>query len=90
MTHHIAVAGKVGIGDADVGIGIEKAASIVGSVDFIPLIQEQYDIVMLRTAERMEWINHVLQLVNSDGFKKELQSIQGYDLSETGKILLER
>lgn len=89
-THHIAVAGKVGIGDADVGIGIEKAASIVGTVEFIPLIQEQYDIVMLRTEERMDWVNHVLQIVNSDTFKKELQSIQGYDLSETGKVVLER
>ncbi|MNW23430.1 PBP superfamily domain protein [compost metagenome] len=87
--HHMAVAGKVASGEADVGIGIEKAASIVGSVQFIPLIQEQYDIVMLRTPERQEWIDHVLQIIHSDSFRKELGAIQGYDLTESGKILLE-
>ncbi|WP_342434594.1 helix-turn-helix transcriptional regulator [Paenibacillus sp. FSL H7-0442] len=88
-THHMAVAGKVASGEADVGIGIEKAASIVGSVQFIPLIQEQYDIVMLRTPERQEWIDLILQILHSDSFRRELGAIQGYDLSETGKILLE-
>ncbi|ASR45504.1 hypothetical protein B4V02_01665 [Paenibacillus kribbensis] len=88
-THHMAVAGKVASGEADVGIGIEKAASIVGSVQFIPLIQEQYDIVMLRTSERQELIDHILQILHSDSFRRELGAIQGYDLSETGKILLE-
>ncbi|UMY54503.1 MULTISPECIES: substrate-binding domain-containing protein [Paenibacillus] len=88
-THHMAVAGKVASGEADVGIGIEKAASIVGSVQFIPLIQEQYDIVMLRTPERQEWIDLILQILHSDSFRRELGAIQGYDLSETGKTLLE-
>ncbi|MGG0823677.1 helix-turn-helix transcriptional regulator [Paenibacillus turicensis] len=89
VTHHLAVAGKVASGEADVGIGIEKAANIVGSVQFIPLIQEQYDIVMLRTPDRMAWIEQVLQILRSDSFHKELSAIQGYDLSQSGKILVE-
>jgi putative molybdopterin biosynthesis protein len=89
VTHHLAVAGKVASGEADVGIGIEKAADIVGTVEFIPLIQEQYDLVMLRAPDRMAWIEHVLQVLRSDSFHKELGAIQGYDLSQSGKILIE-
>lgn len=39
---HLAVAGKVARGEADVAIGTEKAAKIVDGVDFIPMIQECY------------------------------------------------
>lgn len=45
---HLAVAGKVARGEADVAIGTEKAAKIVDGVDFIPMIQECYDLVMIK------------------------------------------
>jgi putative molybdopterin biosynthesis protein len=86
---HMAVAGKVALGEADVGVGIEKAAQLVAGVEFIPLIQERYDLVMLKTAENLEWIAAVKQILNSDAFKHELTSIQGYDLSRTGEVVYE-
>jgi len=86
---HLAVAGKVSVGEADVGIGIEKAAAIVGNVSFIPLIQEQYDLVMKKTTDNLNWISSVISILNSEAFRKELQAIQGYDLSQTGQILYE-
>ncbi len=87
--NHIGVAGVVASGEADVGIGIEKAASIVGNVEFIPLIQERYDLVMLKRSDNLPWIETVVDLVRSAAFRNELRAIQGYDLSQTGQILLE-
>ncbi|NHN31040.1 helix-turn-helix transcriptional regulator [Paenibacillus agricola] len=88
-TNHMGVAGKVAAGVADVGIGIEKAALLVGNVQFIPLIQERYDLVMLKKPGNLAWIDTVLQLLKSAAFHNELHAIHGYDLSLTGHIMLE-
>lgn len=87
-SNHLSVAGKVASGQADAGIGIEKAAAMVG-IDFVPLIQERYDLVMLKKAANMEWIETVLRILQSDSFRNELQSIGGYDLSLTGTVIWE-
>jgi putative molybdopterin biosynthesis protein len=86
---HMGVAGKVALGEADVGVGIEKASQIVAGIEFIPLIQERYDLVMLKTLENLHWIVAVKQVINSESFKHELTSIQGYDLTRTGEIIYE-
>ncbi|MEI7027444.1 helix-turn-helix transcriptional regulator [Paenibacillus sp. y28] len=86
---HLAVAGKVASGEADAGVGIEKAALLVGGVDFIPLIQERYDLVMLKKPENLTWIQGVIEILQSEAFQGELRAIQGYDLSLTGRVLLE-
>ncbi|THF79516.1 helix-turn-helix transcriptional regulator [Cohnella fermenti] len=87
--NHLGVAGKVASGEADVGIGIEKAAAIVGGIDFIPLIQERYDLVLLKRPDNLEWIEAVLRILRSEAFLRELQAISGYDLSQTGRVLYE-
>ncbi|GIO70285.1 helix-turn-helix transcriptional regulator [Paenibacillus cookii] len=89
QTNHLGVAGKVASGEADVGVGIEKAAAIVGQVDFIPLIRERYDLVMLKKPENRAWIGALLDILRSEAFRKELQTIAGYDLSRTGEVLFE-
>lgn len=86
---HLAVAGKVARGEADVAIGTEKAAQIVDGVDFIPLIQECYDLVMLKKPEHEQWIATVIDILRSPAFQSELGSIHGYDLTETGTIIYE-
>ncbi len=88
-SNHIGVASKVASGEADVGIGIEKAASIVGNIDFIPLIQERYDLVLMKKPENRQWIQSVMRILKSPAFRTELNTIPGYDLSMTGQILLE-
>ncbi|WP_372630025.1 substrate-binding domain-containing protein [Cohnella sp.] len=88
-SNHLAVAGKVGLGEADVGIGIEKAAAIVGNVTFVPLIRERYDLAMRKSPDNARWIEAVMDILKSDAYLSELRAIQGYDLSQTGRILLE-
>jgi putative molybdopterin biosynthesis protein len=88
-SNHLGVAGKVATGEADFGVGIERASHMVGGVEFIPLIQEQYDLVMIKKPENAAWIEQVKRILQSDSFRKELAPIQGYDLSQTGRILFE-
>ncbi|RIX48705.1 helix-turn-helix domain-containing protein [Paenibacillus nanensis] len=86
---HLSVAAKVASGEADIGIGTARAASIVEGVDFIPLIQERYDLVALKKPENEQWISAWLRILRSETFKQELRAIAGYDLSLTGEVLYE-
>ncbi|MGN7386514.1 substrate-binding domain-containing protein [Sporosarcina sp. SAFN-015] len=86
--NHIAIASKVASGFADVGVGIEKAATLVG-VDFIPLVQEQYDLVMFKTPENEFVRKTILSILRSQDFQREIGALGGYDLSLTGSIIYE-
>ncbi|NHN30441.1 substrate-binding domain-containing protein [Paenibacillus agricola] len=85
----IAVAAKVASGEADVGIGNEKSATMIDGVDFIRLIEERVDLVMLKKPENHEWIQAVVEILNDETFRAQLRAIPGYDLSKTGQIMLE-
>jgi putative molybdopterin biosynthesis protein len=87
-TSHLAVAAKVKAGEADVGIGIEKASSAVG-IGFVPLIRERYDLVMLKTPATAAWLPAVLALLRDPAFRSELGALQGYDVTHTGRVWLE-
>lgn len=86
--NHIAVASKVASGAADVGVGIEKAAILVG-VDFIPLIQERYDLVMFKTDENLHLRESIFSILRSKEFQNEINAMGGYDLSLTGTVVYE-
>lgn len=85
-TTHLAVASKVAAGEADIGIGIEKNAHLV-NVDYIPMTEEQYDLVMIKRDDNKALRETVLSILQSDSFRKELSTIKGYDFSQIGRIL---
>ncbi|TQR37874.1 helix-turn-helix transcriptional regulator [Brevibacillus brevis] len=87
-SNHLAVAGVVARREADVGVGIEKAASLVG-VEFVPTVRERYDLVLLKNKDNEQLIQAVLDILGSRPFQKELEAVGGYDLSQTGKIMYE-
>ncbi|MFC5528665.1 substrate-binding domain-containing protein [Cohnella yongneupensis] len=89
VTNHLGVAAKVASGQADVGVGIENVATMVENIAFIPLIQERYDLVMIKKAENQAWIDKLMLVLQSEDFKQELRAISGYDLSLTGQLLYE-
>lgn len=86
--NHLAVAGVVARKEADVGIGIEKAASLVG-VDFLPVVRESYDLVVMKTKENESLIRYIVEVLQSASFQKELEAIGGYDLRHTGQVVYE-
>ncbi len=87
-SNHLAVAGVVARREADVGVGIEKAASLIG-VEFVPIVRERYDLVLLKNKDNEQLIQAVLDVLGSRPFQKELEAVGGYDLSQTGKIMYE-
>ncbi|MDR7001217.1 helix-turn-helix transcriptional regulator [Neobacillus niacini] len=87
-SNHLSVASVISSGAADVGVGIEKAAKIVG-IDFIPLITERYDLVILKTLETEQLITTIKGILSSRQFKKEINSLGDYDTTQTGKIIYE-
>lgn len=87
-TSHLSVASAVSAGTADVAVGIEKAAKIVG-VDFVPLITERYDLVIIKTPESEPLIRTVKEILSSELFQAEINTLGDYDTSETGKVIYE-
>lgn len=87
-TSHYSIASAVASGEADVGVGIENVAKMV-NVDFIPLIKEQYDLVVLKKKENSQLLNSVKEAVRSEEFQAQLNQLKGYDLRLTGEIIYE-
>lgn len=84
---HFAVARSIARGEGDVGIGNEKAACQVEGVDFVPLQEEQYDLVIRESDLKYPIYKLIISTVQSEEFKKEIESLGGYDLKDIGKIL---
>lgn len=84
---HISVASTVSRGRADVGLGNEKSALQVSNIDFIPLQEERYDLVIKKDCLSNPLYQEILNIIQSDDFKSELEGIGGYDLKDTGKII---
>lgn len=84
---HIAVASTVARGLADVGLGIEKAASQVSEVEFVPLIKERYDLVLYKHDLEKSNFQTLLSILKSAEFKDEVTGMGGYDTSRMGEIM---
>lgn len=87
QTSHLAIASAIASGVADVGVGIEQTAKLI-NVDFIPMIVESYDLVMLKNEQNNQLISSVLDILKDEQFKEELQSL-GYQIKEIGDVIWE-
>ena len=88
-TSHLSIASAVARGEADVGVGIEKAAMQVQNVEFIPLQKERYDLVMLRHDLNKPHFQALLSILRSPVFRNEIAGMGGYDVSQMGDIMAE-
>ncbi|PRC91660.1 substrate-binding domain-containing protein [Solimicrobium silvestre] len=83
---HSAVAAFIASGMAEVGFGVQTAAQRFG-LDFIPLVRERYFFALPLAALDDPIIQHVIAILQSTGFRDEIQQLAGYDSLDTGKIL---
>ncbi len=86
---HMAVAVAVASGLADTGLGILSAARALG-LDFIPVGDEQYDLLLLRSFYESPAGATLLAVIRSEEFKQAMESLGGYDTGATGEILFEQ
>lgn len=83
---HLAVAASVASGRADCGLGIAAAAHAL-ELDFIPLFQERYDLIIPRIYVDSELLTPLFDVLNNQKFKQMVASLPGYDILKTGKII---
>lgn len=85
---HLDVASAVANGHADVGIGSEKIAKLI-HVDFIPVVKERFDIVLLKTPENRPLMEAVKEILNALDFQSEVAALGDYDVSQMGQVMYE-
>ncbi|MBY0097003.1 substrate-binding domain-containing protein [Mesobacillus maritimus] len=83
---HLGAASHVSRGSADVAFGIKYAARQLG-LDFIPVTNEKFDLVLRWTEENKVALEHLLDLIHFTTFKDSVLELEGYDASEFGKII---
>lgn len=84
---HMSVAVAVANGAADVGLGINAAAKAL-DLDFIPVVTEQYDLVIPEIYFDLKHIRTLLETIATSDFKKRVEQLGGYSTSRTGTILM--
>lgn len=80
---HLAVAAAVASGNADVGIGV-KAAAVAMGLDFLPLEEERYDLVIPEHFISEGPVQVLLDLLRRPVLHRRVESLGGYDASNMG------
>jgi molybdate transport repressor ModE-like protein len=83
---HAAVAQAVAAGQCDAGMGIAAAAQQAG-LDFIPLAEERYHLVCLKSALAQPGIAALLQLLQTSQWLSQISKIPGYAAQHSGRVL---
>ena len=85
---HLGLAAAIASGRADCGLGIAAAAQAL-DLDFIPLFQERYDLVIPRQHADSHLLAPLFGLLTGRGFRAAVSRLTGYDVSVMGTVILE-
>jgi molybdate-binding protein/DNA-binding XRE family transcriptional regulator len=84
---HLAAAWQVLSGAADCCIATRAAARVFG-LGFVPLVSERYDLALRRAHLDLPAMQIFLDTLSRSGFRRELESVGGYDTKTAGQRLL--
>ena len=85
---HLGVAAAVASGRADCGLGVAAAAQAL-DLDFIPLFQERYDLVIPKQFAEDDLLAPLFDLLVDVRFRESVSKLKGYDVSVMGNVILE-
>jgi len=83
---HAAVAHAVASGQFEVGLGI-AAASLRAGLGFVPLAEERYHLVCLKSALQQPDIQALLQLLKTPAWQAQVTALAGYTPLQSGEVL---
>lgn len=83
---HLAVAAAVQGGAADVGLGVLSAARAL-ELDFVPLLQEQYDLVVGAEFWEADVLAPLREALASQELRREVEALGGYEVGRMGEVL---
>jgi putative molybdopterin biosynthesis protein len=87
---HMSIAAAVASGSVDAGMGIRAAAVALG-LDFVPVAEERYDLIIPKTYLEDQKVQKVLDLIRHNrGFHQKILALGGYNLRDTGKVMYEQ
>ena len=81
---HLAVAAAIAAGRCDAGLGIMAAARAFG-LDFVPVTEEPYDLVVAAAAMDSPLLAPLWALLRSDRFQAAVTELGGYSTKEMGR-----
>lgn len=83
---HMGAAAAVANGSADAALGIMAAA---GAMDlyFVPLVEEKYDVALPASMMTDTRVKQLLEILNSDSFKEQVEDLGGYSTENSGEIM---
>ncbi|MCF0138246.1 MAG: helix-turn-helix transcriptional regulator [Oscillospiraceae bacterium] len=89
MRSHLTMAAAIAEGEADLGLGTERVSRQLEGIDFVPLIEERYDMVLKKSELEKEAVKQLMQVLSSASFRKEISHFSGNDYRDMGKITAE-
>ena len=84
VSTHTLAASYVKSGKADAALGLQAAAH-EGGLDFVPLFEERYDLVVPRVFE--EVISPLLDYIQTAAFRAQTRSMTGYNTAHSGELI---
>lgn len=89
MRSHLTMAAAIAEGEADLAIGTERISRQMEGIDFIPLLEERYDLALKK--ERLDSlpVQKLIAVMNQPAFRRELSRFSGNDYRDSGKIIQE-
>ncbi len=89
MRSHLTMAAAIAEGEADLGLGTGRVSRQMDGIEFIPLMEERYDLVLKKSAMDKPEIAAMLAIMKSTDFKKEISHFSGNNTRDMGKIIAE-
>jgi putative molybdopterin biosynthesis protein len=83
---HLEVAHAIARDQADAGVTLRVAAQVYG-LDFLPLREERYDLVILAAEADTVPVRAMLDALNSSRFAREINRFCGYDTHPMGQVV---
>jgi putative molybdopterin biosynthesis protein len=85
---HLGVAAAISSGRADCGLGIPAAAQSL-SLDFIPLFQETYQLIIPKPFAESVLLRPLFDVLLDKAFHQAVLGMPGYNISQMGKLIAE-
>ena len=89
MRSHLTMAAAIAEGEADLAIGTERISRQMDGIDFIPLMEERYDLALKKERLDSPPVQKLIAVMNQPAFRRELSRFSGNDYRDSGKIIQE-
>ena len=89
MKSHLTMAAAIAAGEADLAIGTERISRQIDGLDFIPLLEERFDLVIKKEMMETGAVKALMKILKNPAFREEIARFSGNDYRDLGKIITE-